>query len=158
MEWPERASAHPSFPYHSKPFKTEQKLPVLQSERPPAGKARFYTGFNPRAEVLLLQLATADNSPVSNPPLSGSRFPHLHPLRRVLCSPDDCFCRGRREAGAGRRHLPHSLFFPRWLPLFSSPHCTLCAGGTRLKRPLKRSRELPWWFQDGARNCYFWLC
>lgn len=129
--------ASPRFLYHTKTFKTKCNL---QSKRPPTGEAH-HTYFNPRVEVLLLKLVTADNSPVSNPPLSGRLFPHLCPRSQVLCSPGGCFCGGQRVDGAGRGHPPQLLCFPRGLPGFS--HFPT-QGGTRVKRPLKDSRELPW--------------
>lgn len=55
-----------------------------------------------------------------------------------------------------RQETPTTVAFPsRMTPSFLFSYCTLCAGGTRVKRPLKDSRELLWWFHDGACNCYF---
>lgn len=86
--------ARPRFLYQSKPFK--MKLQLRFSQRGFPQKKLVFTGFNPLVEVLLLQLVTAANSPVSNPPLSDW---HSHTTTQP--SRDSVFQRRWREAGAG---------------------------------------------------------
>jgi len=104
----------------------KQKLHFSQRGFPQ--KRPVFTGFNPLVEVLLLQLVTAANSLVSNPPLSDWRS---HTSTQP--SGHSVLQQGGRGTGAGSRHPPHLFSSPWWLPVFFSPSLLLsvCRGNKR---------------------------
>jgi len=108
----------------------KQKLHFSQRGFPQ--KRPVFTGFNPLVEVLLLQLVTAANSLVSNPPLSDWRS---HTSTQP--SGHSVLQQGGRGTGAGSRHPPHLSSSPCWLPVFFFPLLTaFCVKGEQEERHL----------------------